>query len=378
MLSKALDPVTLELFKSKITTAIEDDWRRGKQSTHANRYLQRAEEMIPKANTWEEIKKIIIGSVTLAYCTNNGASGTDYFKQFVPDRLGILSKYNSAPFLVGTRLRKHWDDNKNPESGFMSRPDDEMFIEAIWHTANYVETHDGFDGLHVLLMISLAKAIWDVANTLKNLGFQEEAVSLFLDFIPNYEGACLEAFLLTYNGHLILPTAPSEDPTPAYQEALINALPCCIDDQSKFILREDIQNVLDGIIFSAVGIKHEMDKKNQITANSRLTLLQYILLSYINRQQNFAPYNPSFQLQTKLSDVKQQLAKLPAIKSFSEIENVTKVVDSLWQDITLIIANIAEKDFVLLLQAIKDYADSLGKTEIISAEESLTLQAKTQ
>jgi hypothetical protein len=159
------EAIKLQFLKTKVSLAIEDDWKASNNAHQANFWLQTAQKLMLGATSVDEIKKLIVGGITLAYATNDYYYGHSWLKKFDETKVNgrtCLSQYSLSALLKDTEYLKYHETHDD-ESGFVEpAPSDDLRHKTFLEVANFIENANGFDGIHEFLLPNL----WEVANHL--------------------------------------------------------------------------------------------------------------------------------------------------------------------------------------------------------------------
>ena len=101
----------------------------------------------------------------------------------------------------------------------------------------------------------------------------EEAVEVWREITPQQEHY-LDAHFAAFQGVYLNNRNFFDAPT-----AFIEALPLCLNEEDNLLVfTGDNLKVFDGFLFAAAGIEAEADQIGRVTAELRITLMQYVLM----------------------------------------------------------------------------------------------------
>ena len=210
------------------------------------------------------------------------------------------------------------------------------------------------------------KLITETLIWLQKYDHPNEALNFLLDIPatnPFYIEAHTQAFQITYHGHYDEKIQPSA----AAQNALVNALPCCLSDDGNFLtFNKSDQAFIDSCLIAAAGIELGMNKIYDLSDEQRMGLLKYALL-LANTDEL------SDTTQAMMQQVKQEISLLPKSsgigpsKFFNKsdkpltgsvnnfLNSLNQQLDESWKDSAN--ASLSDENQTLLFQAVSKMED---------------------
>ena len=127
------------------------------------------------------------------------------------------------------------------------------------------------------------------------------------------------------------------------QQAFVDALPYCLNDEIQFISfsrSNQFQLLIDGILFAAIGLK-EIENLNNLSSDNRILLLQYFLLKQIENYLPSSSINPNVMYKDKLDGLKQRLKKMPVIELIENLKDqkVISAITEAWKKVNEVTEN---------------------------------------
>ena len=131
----------LERLKKEISSLLTSEWKSSKYGTEANVFYQEAERLVLKCNTEDEVRKLVIGCLTLAFITDDSKYRTKLSKYSFDEILAASQNSETGSFLR-TKVPHYTAENHyiytHVGSTYDDYPSEDSFMSTFYNVANYV------------------------------------------------------------------------------------------------------------------------------------------------------------------------------------------------------------------------------------------------
>lgn len=147
----------LEQLKQELSSLLTQEWTSSKYSTQANVFFQEASKLILNCQNEEEVKKLMVGCLTLAFITDDRKYRTKLSK-YSYEEISSAAQNPETDYYLKTKVPHYTPENNyihaHTGSTYDDYPSEKSFLSSFYNVAEYVLRNplgcDSFDKTYYL------------------------------------------------------------------------------------------------------------------------------------------------------------------------------------------------------------------------------------